>query len=209
MNILAIGAHFDDVELGCGGTIAQHCKEGDSVTIFVATNSGYTDYAQKIIRKPEIALAEGKKAARIMGVKNLICGKLPTNDLEFNDALSCQLIQIIETEKIEMIYTHWDGDTHHDHQNLARASLAAGRHIPRMLMYRSNYYDSTRCFSGNYYVDITDTVEIKTMAIKAHESEFSRIGQQWLQFFLTQNQNDGQKIGVKFAETFQIVKYLR
>ena len=67
MRILAIGAHFDDVELGCGGAVARHTKGGDDVVIYVATNSGYTDYAQRVIRKPKIALAEGKKAAQIFG----------------------------------------------------------------------------------------------------------------------------------------------
>jgi len=37
MNILAIGAHFDDVELGCGGSIAKHSIKGDKVYIYVAT----------------------------------------------------------------------------------------------------------------------------------------------------------------------------
>jgi LmbE family N-acetylglucosaminyl deacetylase len=41
VNILAIGAHFDDVELGCGGALARHAKLGDRVYVFVATVSGY------------------------------------------------------------------------------------------------------------------------------------------------------------------------
>ena len=74
MRILAIGAHFDDVELGCGGTIARHTRNGDEVTIYVATDSGYSDYANRVIRKPEVARREGQNAADILGVKELICG---------------------------------------------------------------------------------------------------------------------------------------
>ena len=76
MRILAVGAHFDDVELGCGGTLARHARAGDEVHIFVATSSGFTNYTQQVIRKPEVALAEGQVAAGIMGAKSLECGDL-------------------------------------------------------------------------------------------------------------------------------------
>ncbi len=208
MNVLAVGAHFDDVELGCGGTVARHAHQGDKVFVYVATNSGFTDYAQRVVRKPEIALSEGERAAEILGVRSLICGEFPTNDLMFTDELMCSLLRIIEEEKIELIYTHWDGDIHHDHHVLAKATLAAGRHVQRMFMYRSNYYDSGQAFLGNFYIDVSDFVEQKRAAIMAHESEFGRVGEKWLDFFLSQNKNDGLKIGVPYAESFQIVKYL-
>ena len=41
MNILAIGAHFDDVELGCGGALVKHTEEGDDVYVYVPTVSGF------------------------------------------------------------------------------------------------------------------------------------------------------------------------
>ncbi|TNC94020.1 MAG: N-acetylglycoside deacetylase, LmbE family [Stygiobacter sp.] len=208
MKVLAIGAHFDDVELGCGGTIARHAANGDEVIIFVATNSGFTDYAQRVIRKPEVALAEGQSAARILGAVELVCANFDTNYLEFNDALMCELLKVIERQQPDFIYTHWDSDIHHDHQSLSKASMAAGRHVPRILMYRSNYYDSGKPFMGNFYVDVTAHIEQKKDAIRAHESEYRRVGEKWLKFFLNQNENDGQKIGVKYAEAFQLVKYL-
>ncbi|NOZ28635.1 MAG: hypothetical protein GXP39_11360 [Chloroflexi bacterium] len=208
MKVLAIGAHFDDVELGCGGTLARHAQNGDEVIIYVVTNSGYTDYAQRVIRRPEIALAEGERAAEILGASRLLCGDFPTNDLQFNERLVCSLRKIIDEEEIELIYTHWIDDIHLDHQSVARATLSAGRHVPRMFMYRSNYYDTNKFFRGNFYVDITDTIELKKRAIMAHESEYNRIGEKWLRFFMNQNQNDGQKIGVEYAECFEVVKYL-
>ncbi len=208
MRILAIGAHFDDVELGCGGTIARHARAGDEVTIYVATNSGYTDYNQKVIRQPDVALAEGKAAAKELGAHELICGDFPTNDIEWDDELACAILKIIDERKIEQVYTHWTGDIHHDHKAVSHASIAAARHVPRVFMYRSNYYDSPQSFRGNFYVDITDTLEQKKASIRAHESEYNRIGERWLQFFINQNENDGMKIGVKHAECFEVLKYL-
>jgi LmbE family N-acetylglucosaminyl deacetylase len=208
MRILAIGAHFDDVELGCGGTLARHVQKGDELYIFVATNSGYSNHAQKVIRKPEIALEEGKKAASILGAIEMFCGDYPTNYLELSDPLVCSILKIVEEKKIEMIYTHWTGDMHLDHRAVGRASITAGRHVPRMLMYRSNYYDTDTQFRGNFYSDISSTVDIKAEAIRAHESEYKRVGETWMTFFMNQNRNDGIKLGVQYAEVFEVVKYL-
>lgn len=208
MKILAIGAHFDDVELGCGGTIARYANEGHEVIIYVATDSGYTNYAKQVVRQPEIAYEEGMEAATILGVKRVACDSFPTNNLQFNDKLVKSLVRIIEEEKIDMILTHWTGDVHLDHRNLARASLSAGRHVKKILMYRSNYYDSDDFFRGNFYVDITQVVDIKRRAIMAHKSEYERVGRKWLDFFLNQNKNDGQRIEVEYAEQFEVIRFL-
>ena len=76
MNILAIGAHFDDIELGCGGTLAKHIKNGDKVYVFVATRSGFSDHRGKLVRSNEVAMKEGKNAMQKLGIKNLIQGNL-------------------------------------------------------------------------------------------------------------------------------------
>jgi LmbE family N-acetylglucosaminyl deacetylase len=208
MNVLMVGAHFDDIELGCGGTAALHVRNGDTVSILVITNSGYTDHAQRTIRKPEVALEEGEKAADILGVTDLHCANFPTNQVELNHELFDTINMAVEEKNIETIYTHWVDDVHLDHQRVARASLSAGRHVKRVLMYRSNYYQSAENFRGNFYRDITATIEQKKEAIRAHQSEFNRVGEKWLKFFVQQNENDGMKIGVPYAECFEIVKYL-
>ena len=46
-NILAVGAHFDDIELGCGGSLAKHSIDGDKVFAYVATVSGFTNHQSK------------------------------------------------------------------------------------------------------------------------------------------------------------------
>ena len=207
MNVLAVGAHFDDVELGCGGTIARHTKNGDKVWIFVTTNSGYSNYARRILRKKKVALEEGKTAAKILGA-TLIFGNHDTHYVEYNDDLMLPMVKIVEENQIDIMYTHWVHDVHRDHFIVGRASLSAGRRVPRMLMYRSNYYDTYEAFAGNFYVDISETFEVKVKAIQAHRSEVSRVGDKWIQFFHNQNQNDGQKIGVEYAEVFEIVRYV-
>lgn len=208
MNVLAIGAHFDDVELGCGGALARHAKNGDDVYVYVATVSGFANYNNQTVRSNETALGEAQAAMRVLGVKELICGKFQTLAVEFVDSLNMEILRIVEEKKIDIVYAHWTGDIHHDHQAVARASLHSCRHVPRLLMYRSNWYHSTMEFRGNFYVDITDYWDIKEQAIRSHESEMDRTGEKWINFFRNEAENAGQRIGVKHAEVFEVVKWI-
>jgi LmbE family N-acetylglucosaminyl deacetylase len=207
MNILAIGAHFDDIELGCGGTLAKHVAQGDRVWAYVATVSGFSNPKNEVIRTNEIALSEGTRAMEVLGVK-LVCGDFKTLAVEFTDDLNIEILKLVEEQRIQKIYTHWVGDIHHDHQAVARASLHACRRVPRMLMYRSNWYHSNLEFRGNFYIDISEYLEIKMEAIRAHASELERTKDQWISFFRNEAENAGQRIGVKYAEVFEIVKWL-
>ena len=208
MNILAIGAHFDDVELGCGGALAHHAQQGDDVYVFVATVSGFVNQYNQEVRSDEIALTEARNAMDILGVKELLCGNFKTLDVEFVDALNIEILKIAQEKKIDQVYAHWTGDIHHDHQPVAKASLHSCRHVPRLLMYRSNWYHSTTEFRGNFYVDITNTWEMKAAAIAAHQSEDERTGEKWIKFFKNEAENAGQRIGVKLAEVYEVVKWL-
>jgi LmbE family N-acetylglucosaminyl deacetylase len=208
MNILAIGAHFDDLELGCGGTLAKHVACGDTVHAYVATVSGFKNQNNQMVRTNETALEEGKKAMEVLGV-NLLCGRFETLAVEFTDELNVDILKLVEQHGIQQVYTHWVGDIHHDHQAVARASLHSCRHVPRMLMYRSNWYHSNLDFRGNFYVDITGYLETKIKAIRAHVSELERTREKWISFFLNEAENGGQRIGVKYAEVFEVVKWLQ
>jgi len=208
MNILAIGAHFDDVELGCGGVLARHVANGDAVYVYVATVSGFINHYGQTVRGSEIALLEAQKAMKVLGVKEMICGEFKTLEVEFVDSLNIDILKIIQEKQIDTVYTHWIGDIHHDHQAIARSSLHSCRHVPRMLMYRSNWYHSTMEFRGSFYTDITNYWQIKEKAIRSHKSEMDRTGEKWINFFKNEAKNAGQRIGVKLAEVFEVVKWL-
>ena len=207
MNILAVGAHFDDIELACSGTLIKHVQNKDKVFMLVITDSSYQNPDGKEIRNKDIALSEGKKAAGIIGAE-LICLDYKTFMVPFDDFLGKEILSYIEKLKIDMIYSHWVNDIHRDHIYAGKTTLMAGRHVPRFLMYRSNYYDTDVQFRGNFYSDISNVIEKKIEVIKAHKSELERNRYRWLEFFLNQNQNDGQKIGVQYAECFEVIRYL-
>jgi LmbE family N-acetylglucosaminyl deacetylase len=208
LNILSVGAHFDDVELGCGGTLACHAQRGDNVYVYVATKSGFTNYNQETVRGNDTALKEAKEAMKVLGVREMFCGPFPTLEIEFTDLLNIEILKIVEEKKIDLVYSHWVGDIHHDHQAVAKATLHSCRHVPRLLMYRSNWYHSTLEFRGNFYADISETWHLKENAIKAHASEMERTGNKWIKFFKNEAENAGQRIGVKRAEVFEVVKWL-
>src|SRR3990172_381773 len=109
MNILAIGAHFDDVELGCGGALAHHAQQGDDVYVFVATVSGFVNQYNQEVRSDEIALTEARNAMDILGAKELLCGNFKTLDVEFVDALNIEILKIAQEKKIDQVYAHWTG----------------------------------------------------------------------------------------------------
>lgn len=207
MNILAVGAHYDDIELGCSGALIKHVLQGDNVLIYVATHSGFVSPGGKTIRDKAVAQAEGEIAAKLIG-GTLINGGFETLNLEFTDELNGQLVALIEKYDIDIIYSHYSGDIHHDHQALAKAVLHAGRHVPRILEYHSNWYLSEKRFSPNFFVDISDTWETKKSAIMCHESEFKRAGKDWLRFFENEAINNGFICGVFMAEGFKVVKWL-
>jgi len=207
VNVLAVGAHFDDVELGCSGALAKHVKSGDSVYIYVATDSEYANPKGKIIRKAEDARKEGEQAAALIGAE-LICGSCKSLYLEFEEKINAALVKLVEEKQIDLIYVHWTDDIQHDHINLGRAVIHAGRHVPRILMYRSNWYISAGNFKENFFVDISDTWEIKEQAILAHQSECGRVGNQWIDYLKRDALNKGMIAGVKYAECFETVKWL-
>lgn len=207
MNILAIGAHFDDIELGCSGTLIKHKKNGEKVIICVVTDSSYSSPTLGEVRKKEDADKEGEKACSIIGA-DLIKLNFETFHVFFNEELTAKLLGIIEKENIDVIYSPWTGDVHRDHANTGKAALMAGRHVPRFLMYEINWYNSDTEFKNKIFSDISDVFEEKMQTITAHDSEIKRTGSKWIDYVQSRDRLNGLKIGVEYAESFEVVRYL-
>lgn len=207
MNVLAIGAHFDDVEIGCAGTLAKHRANGDRVIVQVITHSKYADSNGNCLREKESALQEGMEAARILDYE-LICNEYETKHVQFGYKLISDIEEVIEKKNIDTIYTHWDLDVHQDHQSIGKATLAAGRKINYVLMYQSNLYTNSQNFNANYFVNISEFIDRKIAAIKAHKTEVEKFGPDWIEFWVNEAMNNGKRFNVKHAEAFQLVKML-
>jgi len=208
MNVLAIGGHADDLELGAGGSLAKHASAGDNVHVVLVTHSGYSSYDGTLVRRKEVALQEARHAGRILGIKSFTCLNYETKLVEFDVTLIEDLNREVDKRHVDLVYTHWTGDINQDHSAIAKATLVAARNIPRILMYRSNWYKSVENFDNNFYVDISDHLETKVASIRAHESELGKRGNSWIDFVKHQNRNSGIELGVEYAESFQLVKWL-
>ena len=207
MKILAIGAHADDVEIGCGGSLAKWSDEGHDITIFTATNSAYTGPDGTLVRSAEAAATEAAKAAEIIGA-SLITGPFDCFSLNFAEPLNATLLNLVEELNPDMVLTHWEGDTHPDHQALSKASLHVSRRAPSVLMYASNWYAGTASFEPRFYVDISEYLERKLELIAVFKSELNRVGDSWARHCSAQATAYGLQTGCAYAEGFRVVKHL-
>jgi LmbE family N-acetylglucosaminyl deacetylase len=214
MNILAVGAHHDDIELGCGGALARLRKEGHQTYGIILTNSVVNSEELGIFRNAETAEEENKHASQKIGITMLRMENPVQGDfLRYEPHLMKMLEQIISQYNIDTLFIHWLHDMNTDHAAAARISITAGRHLPRIVMYRSNWYQLDRPFNENLFIDITDYVDTKRDALECYAGEIKRRGTEWIDSFQYQNYQCGfkslhKKINKKSsAESFEILKW--
>ncbi len=160
-SILAIGAHPDDVEIGCGGSLRAHVIAGDAVHIL--TLSMGEAGGQREIRR-----AESLYAAQIIGAGLTIADLPDTRISEGADTI--QVIEMaIERVKPTTIYTHSEHDAHQDHRNTFRATVVAARRIPSLLCYQAP--STTIDFRPTRFTDISGCLDSKLQAIAAFTSQ--------------------------------------
>lgn len=164
--VLAISAHPDDAEIGCGGTLIKHGLQGDEVTLLVVTNGAYGP------GKTSERLAEQAAAAEIMGIHNLVWGNLPDCEVSLHEFRLVQLIEGVlhEMGGADFIYTHDINDSHQDHRTTALCTLGAARNQGTVLCYDA---PSSFGFLPTVFVDIADVLEKKVEALLCHPSQIA------------------------------------
>ena len=208
-NVLAVGAHPDDVEIGCGGTIACHVEKGDSVIIVVMIEPVSSHYSGRVIRSKDEGETEEKEAAKVLGAKLINLG-FKDKYVPYSGETIEAINKIIDDHKIDIIYTHWLHDTHQDHKRTAESVISAGRYVKDILMYEPEY-PAGRSFLGfrnQYYVDITSEFETKMNALKQHKSQIRRYGDDFLEAVEARARHRGYEIGSKYAECFEVLRLL-
>lgn len=209
-NVLAVAAHADDVEIGCGGAVALHKKNGDEVYVLVMAESSYKNYDGNILRTSEEGKIEEENAAKILGVK-LINLEFETKSVPYSAESIEAINEIIDKYNIDLIYTHWYHDTHQDHRRTTQSVLSAGRHVKNILMYEPEYpagrsYDG---FRNQFYVDITSVFDIKMEALKQHKSQIKKFGGDYfLDAVKAKAVHRGYEIGSRYAECFEVIRLL-
>lgn len=207
MNVLVVSAHHDDLELGCGGTVARLIDGGHTVVSLVMTSSGYKAPDGTVVRANEVAAREAQAAARTLGYK-LICYDEDTFDVPVSDANICRILDAIREYDIDTLFTHWHGDTHPPHQRINTMALHASRQVPRVFGFAVNWYIGTEPFDPKMFVAISvDQWARKIAALECYESEFKRAGARWVEYCDNKARNFGTTIGAERAEGFVVYKH--
>ena len=176
LDVLAIGAHPDDVELGCGGTLALLARQGRKVGILHLTRGEAGTRGT-----PEERQAEAESAARILGAAEV--GFLDCGDgaLRAGEAEEDALIERIRAWRPDLVLGPSPSDRHPDHhralQLVQSACFYAGlknRHPEGGAAFRPGTlfsYMQHDLFEPSFIVDVTSTWEIKVEALRAYRSQ--------------------------------------
>ena len=210
-NILAIGAHPDDIEFGCFGALKKHKNQDDNITLLVMTQSNVKDaHTGKITRDSNISKNEAILASKLLDAE-LILGPFQDTKVPFNSESIKFIENIIKEKNINWIYTHWAGDTHQDHINTLNSTMAASRLVKNVLCYEQVPLPriTTTYPVANYYIDITDTIDFKIKGCQAHKSQINKFmehGFDMLDNVKTLAKFRGNQCGLRYAEAFNILK---
>ncbi|MDO8576905.1 MAG: PIG-L deacetylase family protein [Candidatus Daviesbacteria bacterium] len=224
--ILAVGAHPDDIDIGCSGTIAKWIAEGAQVFYLVLTDGSKGSENTKISNQELIKIrrAEQQKAADLLGVKKVFFLDFIDGELENTPTLRKQIVKIIRQIKPTTVIC-WDPTlyydenrmfvNHPDHRKSGEATLDCvypfarnARTFPELLDEKLEPHVVEELLimnfsKTNYFVDISDTIDKKLEALSCHKSQFNDI-QKFTGMIRGMNKMAGQKAKPKmeYAEGF-------
>lgn len=207
-NILIVGAHFDDAELGAGGTAAKLASEGKNVYKLTLTDNVTKFDAMNIKVAYESSRVQSAKACEVLGI-NEITDFIPVecSKLEYSKELMQKIEKYIIDLNIDTIFMHFNADMNTDHVAASRLCLTAGRHCKNIIQFQSNGYVLENVYYPTFFVDISDFVDKKKKALSCYGSEHNRFDSLF-EVSIDRNRVWGYSNKVKYAEGFNIIKML-
>jgi bacillithiol biosynthesis deacetylase BshB1 len=183
-DVLAFGAHPDDLEIGCGGTLALLAKQGREVVLVDFTRGEMGTRGTVEERRSEAAAA-----ARVLGAKSRLCLELADGFLPFRDPASglasrelavARVVDLIRDHRPRLLLANYPSDAHPDHvivgEVVKQARYLAGlkkwrdskeRHRPDLLLH---YFEHEQ-HAPTCVVDVSAVFETKLAAIRCHKSQ--------------------------------------
>ncbi len=209
-NIIVVGPHPDDQEIGMGGTTARLHEQGHRVLLLDMTNGEPTPFGD-----PETRAQEAAKAAELLGVEREMIG-LPNRTVEHTIQARHQVAGVIRRWQADIIFTPFFQDAHPDHiattrivedarfdSKLTKTDLPGEPIYPKWLFY---YYASHLRWVADpsFLIDITGYTDVKREAIVAYETQFVKPekNRRVVEWVLSANHYFGSRIGVEYAEPF-------
>ena len=221
LDILAFGAHPDDIELSCSGTLISHIKKGYKVGVVDLTKGEMGTRGT-----PEIRLQEAAKAAEIMGLSARENLGFRDGWFQVDEEHQLEIIRMIRKYQPDIVFANATYDRHPDHGRGAKlveeAFFKAGLRMiktsdqgkeqeawrPKRLL----HYIQSVSLTPDIYVDISDSQETKMEAIKAYKTQFYNpdedgpetyiSSKNFMDMLIARGREYGQRINVEFAEGF-------
>lgn len=168
LSILAIGAHPDDIELGCGGTLAKLARGGARIQAVILSQGRRGTLTE------QDRANETRKALAVLGIGDVVI-------LDFEDTRLCAslnemvhaLDRLVAAAKPDRVYTMFQHDRHQDHRAVYEASAIACRKVAQLLGYETP--SSYPNFMPTVFEAIGDELETKVSALRCHTSQEGRL----------------------------------
>lgn len=176
VDVLAFGAHPDDVELGCGGTLASLAGRGRGVGIVDLTRGEMATRGT-----PETRVREAAEAGRLLGARFRANLDLGDGDLRTDRAAQLLVVDAVRRARPRLVLAPFPEDRHPDHARagrlvgeaawyagLAKLDTGLAAHRPDQIV----FYAAYALLSPTFLVDVTATFETKVAALRAYASQF-------------------------------------
>jgi LmbE family N-acetylglucosaminyl deacetylase len=207
VNILAIGAHPDDIEQGCGGLIVKAARSGHNVYMYTLTRG-------EAAGDPYRRVNELIESARVIGAKKLWIDNFPDTQLSVNSELINHIENIIQRTHADLVLTHSSYDIHHDHRATSAATIEAGRFAHNILAYE---IPLSRDFKPQVFHDISDAINDKVSLISLFKSQRDKVylnsnaivglaSYRALQSRMNSTSENKEIDGIKHVEAYEVLK---
>lgn len=207
-NVLIVGAHFDDAELGAGGTAARLSAMGKKVYKLTLTDNVTKFEAMNINVSFESSRIQSAKACEILGITELTDFKpVECSKLAYNQEIMQKVEKYIYDLNIDTIFMHFNADMNTDHVAASKICLTAGRHCKNIIQFQSNGYVLENVYYPTFFVDISDYIDKKRDALACYGSEHNRFDRLF-ETSIERNHVWGYANKVEYAEGYNVIKML-
>lgn len=206
-NVLIVGAHFDDSELGVGGTAAKLVKQGCMVFKITLTDN-VTDFSHRNISVGYLSSKQQSHlAAETLGIQEIEFDPVECSKLVYSKELMQRIEKIIFEYKIDTIFMHFSSDMNRDHIEANKLCLTAARHCANIFEYQSNGYILDNAFYPTFFINISEYVTLKKEALSKYGSEHDRLNRLF-ETIIEKNHTWGYANEVAYAEGFRVIKMI-
>jgi LmbE family N-acetylglucosaminyl deacetylase len=201
LKVVVAGAHPDDPETGCGGTIARYADLGHEAVIIYLTRGEAGIEGKSHPEAAAIRTAEAQKACAILKSRPVFAGQID-GSTEVTPLRYEEFRKLLEAERPDLVFTHWPLDSHRDHRAISLlvfdSWLGGGRKFG-LYYFEVLTGEQTSHFWPTHYVDITATEARKRAACFAHTSQGPT---EFYPYHDEMNRFRGLECGRKYAEAF-------